>query len=260
MIPKNFIESWKTDAKWQTLAMMEQDMVISRALVALYNHPDIANSLVFRGGTALNKLFIKPPSRYSEDIDFVQRRAEPVGKIIDIIRDLLKDWLGEPKRKVSRNSLKLIYSYRSATESPAKLKIEINTVEHINVLPLINKEFSISSEWFTGKADICTYALDELIATKLRALYQRKKGRDLFDLWFFGKQKFIDNKRTINIFKKYCEHCDAKVSKKLFQQNIELKRLDKDFQADVDALLSHDKNWNFEEAIEFVKANFIDEL
>ena len=42
----------------------------------------------------------------------------------------------------------------------------------------------MDSPWFTGATDIITYELDELMATKLRALYQRRKGRDLFDIWY----------------------------------------------------------------------------
>ena len=75
MIPNIFIQNWSNHVKWQTSAQIEQDLIISRALVDLYNDPHIKDALVFRGGTALNKLFINPPSRYSEDIDFVQKNA-----------------------------------------------------------------------------------------------------------------------------------------------------------------------------------------
>ncbi len=69
MIPNIFIQNWSNHVKWQTPDQIEQDLIISRALVDLYNDPHIKDALVFRGGTALNKLFINPPSRYSEDID-----------------------------------------------------------------------------------------------------------------------------------------------------------------------------------------------
>ena len=78
MIPENFIEQWQNCVQWRTLPQIEQDLVISRALVDLYNEPYIKDALLFRGGTALNKLFLKPPARYSEDIDFVQKRPEPI--------------------------------------------------------------------------------------------------------------------------------------------------------------------------------------
>lgn len=88
MIPENFIEQWQSSVKWRTLPQIEQDLVISRTLVDLYNEPYIKDALVFRGGTALNKLFLTPPARYSEDIDFVQKRPEPIGKTIDSIIEL----------------------------------------------------------------------------------------------------------------------------------------------------------------------------
>jgi hypothetical protein len=65
---------------------------------------------------------------------------------------------------------------------PLRLKIEINTREHFSVLGHQRRPFRVASPWFTGDADIVTYQPDELCATKLRALYQRSKGRDLFDL------------------------------------------------------------------------------
>lgn len=55
---------------------MEQDLVISRALVEIFSVPHLASSLAFRGGTALHKLFLRPAARYSEDIDLVQVRAD----------------------------------------------------------------------------------------------------------------------------------------------------------------------------------------
>ena len=125
MIPGLFIEQWRTFAPWKTLPMVEQDLIISRALVDLFNHSDIKQSLVFRGGTALNKLYIDPPARYSEDIDLVQLKSEPIGKMLNAIRDVLDPWLGVPQRKLSERSAKLIYRYTAVDNTPAKLKIEI---------------------------------------------------------------------------------------------------------------------------------------
>ena len=203
MIPTPFIKSWQPHAQWRELDMVEHDLIICRALICLYTNETIKNSLAFRGGTALNKLYIKPGSRYSEDIDFVQKRPEPIGQVINNIRDSLKDWLGEPKRKITQHGAKLIYSYQSTSGSTAKLKIEINTTEHFQVLPLIQMPFSIDSEWFKGACEISTYSLEELMATKLRALYQRRKGRDLFDMWYILTNKLINVKKTINVFRFY---------------------------------------------------------
>ena len=260
MIPKNFIEQWHPHVKWQTPAMVEQDLVISRALICLYNDPKIKDSLVFRGGTALNKLFLKPPTRYSEDIDFVQRTAAPIGETINAIREVLKSWLGEPKRKLTERGAKLIYQYETIDGQSAKLKIEINTTEHFQVLPLRFEPFSLNSKWFSGECVIPTYELEELMGTKLRALYQRKKGRDLFDVWHVFSNKLANIEQTIEIFQKYCAHNNTPISKDLFHKNMDLKRLHSSFQVDMSALLPDQKRWDFNEAFEFVQKQVISKL
>lgn len=68
MIQQAYIKAWRAVAPWQDDAQVEQDLVLSRAVVAIFQQPDLAKQVALRGGTALNKLFIQPPSRYSEDI------------------------------------------------------------------------------------------------------------------------------------------------------------------------------------------------
>ncbi len=73
-----------------------------------------------------------------------------------------------------------------------RLGIEINTREHFSVLGFQTRVFTVASPWFTGSADLVTYHPDELYATKLRALYQREKGRDLFDLAIGLERQLLD--------------------------------------------------------------------
>lgn len=64
-----------------------------------------------------------------------------------------------------------------------QIKVEINTFERFPARPTVTREFRIDSPWFSGSAEVPTFAIEELTATKIRALFQRSKGRDLFDLW-----------------------------------------------------------------------------
>ncbi|MFO1257698.1 MAG: nucleotidyl transferase AbiEii/AbiGii toxin family protein [Gammaproteobacteria bacterium] len=260
MIPNIFIQNWSNHVKWQTPAQIEQDLIISRVLVDLYNNPHIKEALVFRGGTALNKLFINPPSRYSEDIDFVQKNADPIGQTINAIREVLKPWLGEPKWKITQRSAKLIYKYESINKSASKLKIEINTTEHFQVLPLKKVPFSMDSDWFKGTADIITYEMDELMATKLRALYQRRKARDLFDIWYVTTNDLINLNHVFDIFAKYCTYNNVKITGEEFLKNLDLKKDHRDFHMDMSVLLPSKLHWNFEEAYQFVVDNVISRL
>jgi predicted nucleotidyltransferase component of viral defense system len=64
-----------------------------------------------------------------------------------------------------------------------RIKVEVNTFERASARPLSCVPFAVGSPWFTGNAEVQTFDLAELVATKIRALFQRSKGRDLFDLW-----------------------------------------------------------------------------
>ncbi|HEX4044344.1 MAG TPA: nucleotidyl transferase AbiEii/AbiGii toxin family protein [Gammaproteobacteria bacterium] len=142
MILNTYLDEWRQVVPWLDAKMIEQDLIISRLLVELFNHPKIANSLAFRGGTAIYKLFISDPIRYSEDIDLVQMRAEPIGETITTIRNIIDPLLGEPERKRSKKTFTLTYDI-SIEGSPnvQKLKIEINTREHFSVFGWQEKTF-----------------------------------------------------------------------------------------------------------------------
>ncbi|MFA4840059.1 MAG: nucleotidyl transferase AbiEii/AbiGii toxin family protein, partial [Candidatus Neomarinimicrobiota bacterium] len=79
MIPRLFISEWSSFTPWQKMEMVEQDLILSRAIIDIFNDPLLQQKVAFRGGTALHKLYLRPPARYSEDIDLVQVNAEPVG-------------------------------------------------------------------------------------------------------------------------------------------------------------------------------------
>src|SRR5207302_8718052 len=104
VIPRDYISEWRAVAPWVQDYQVEQDLVISRALVEIFSHPQLRDALAFRGGTALYKLHL-PAARYSEDIDLVQTKAEPAGPMMDALREILDPWLGEPRRKQSHGRL-----------------------------------------------------------------------------------------------------------------------------------------------------------
>ncbi len=63
MIPKAHIVAWRQFAPWISDVQVEQDLIICRALVAIFEHDILAKQLSFRGGTALHKLYCKPARR-----------------------------------------------------------------------------------------------------------------------------------------------------------------------------------------------------
>lgn len=260
MIPEYLIEQWKLHAPWQTLEMVEQDLIISRALVNLYSNQKIKEGLAFRGGTALNKIFIKPPARYSEDIDLVQLNSEPIGALLKAIRECLDPWLGQPQSKITQRGQKLFYRYQTFNGLRGKLKVEINTTEHFHIRPLRSIEHVVNSPWFEGSCELLTYEIDELMATKLSALYQRNKGRDLFDLWLAQKKGLLNNENTINIFNEYCKKTGSQISRANFEQNLAEKFSRPDFRNDIVPLLRPEMEWDFEEGFQMLNENFVQHL
>lgn len=262
MIPKDFITQWREQAPWVLDRQVEQDLVISRALVELFSRAAIANALAFRGGTALYKLHLRPPARYSEDIDLVQTSPGGIGEVLDAIHAALDSWLGEPKWKQTEGRVALSYRFESedAPPTPLKLKIEINSREHFSVQRLRDQRFEVSSRWFSGSANLRTYELDELLGTKLRALYQRKKGRDLFDLAFALERGGVDPQRVVDAFARYVGADGARVTRAMFERNLAAKRNDAVFKADMSPMLAHGRAWNFDAAFERVWRELIARL
>jgi len=86
MIQRNAIIEWRESVPWKEPRLIEQDMVISRAIISIFQDEYLRENLTFRGGTAIYKLFLLPPARYSEDIDFVQVAAGPIGPVLDGIK------------------------------------------------------------------------------------------------------------------------------------------------------------------------------
>lgn len=254
MIPRDYITAWRAEAPWIQDFQVEQDLVLSRALIEIFSKPELASGLAFRGGTALYKLYLKPAVRYSEDIDLVQVDAGPAGPIMDALRNVLDSWLGPPQWKQTKGRVALVYRFESENTPPMrmKLKIEINSREHFSIFGFEKILFSVDSPWFRDSSEIVTYKLDEILATKLRALYQRKKGRDLFDLARALESVEVDPSRVIMAFMAYMERNGDRVTRALFERNLAGKLHDPQFRADIEPLLSQDSHWDVDQASQYV--------
>jgi predicted nucleotidyltransferase component of viral defense system len=261
MIPIRYIEEWKENAPWPSYYQIEQDMIISRALVEVFSDDLLKKSLAFRGGTALHKLYLPPQIRYSEDIDLVQVNSEPINPILKRIRERLS-FLGT-KRTVKQHIHNNTIIYRFETEVQPivsmRLKIEINTREHFNVLRLKEIPYEVKNTWFSGECNLTGYELEELLGTKLRALYQRRKGRDLFDLYWAMTHQDVDAEKIVQCYQKYMEYSVGKLpTQKQFLANMEEKIMMKEFLDDVHLILKKGIQYDDREAWKMVRKALIE--
>ncbi|HPT25749.1 MAG TPA: nucleotidyl transferase AbiEii/AbiGii toxin family protein [Bryobacteraceae bacterium] len=264
MISRAHITAWRGAAPWSTDAQVEQDLVLSRALVEIFSDPVLKSQLAFRGGTALYKLQLLPAPRYSEDIDLVQTDAGAIGPVMTALHARLDHWLGEPRRKQGQG-VTFIYRFDSEIPpiTPLRLKVEINTREHFSVHGFETKRFEVDSPWFSGAASLRTYFLEELLGTKLRALYQRKEGRDLFDLALaLQRRPALDIEKTVGCFLEYMRRSATRVSRAEFEANLLGKMEDPTFLADIAPLLSPDAADQFDarRAGEVILERFISKI
>lgn len=263
MIPKAYILEWQQFAPWQTNAQVEQDLVIERALLALFSNEMIRENVAFRGGTALHKIFMKPQARYSENIDLVQIKPVPIKPVMKEIQKAMS-FLGL-KRSTKQNEKMNTMVYRFDTEiAPViniRLKLEINCREHFSLLGWKKVHHQLINPWFTGEAEITSYEIEELLGTKLRAMFQRKKGRDLFDLYYALTHANTDRDKIIFCYKKYMEYSNgrAKTAKELLM-NLDKKILDPDFIGNTKGLLRPEVTFNISEAYEIVKKELIERI
>lgn len=204
MIPASYLQEWSAKAPWPELRQVEQDLIICRALCDLFNSPALAGKIAFRGGTAIHKLLFQQPLRYSEDIDLVQTQPEAIGPTVNAIRDALS-WLGKCNRTHAGHSMHLVFKFvpEVDAETTLKLKIEINTREHESLYGIKKYPFEVDSRWHQAKTEIASFEPEELFGTKLRALLQRRKNRDLFDLNEGLRQLSMDTGKLIACFEHY---------------------------------------------------------
>ena len=237
MIPQAHIQAWRASAPWPNASQVEQDLIICRALCGLFNSPALAGKVAFRGGTAIHKLLFKQPLRYSDDIDLVQTQAEPIGPTVDAIREALS-WLGKCNREQAGHSMHLVFRFAPEAEAAAtlKLKVEINTREHQSLFGLRRYPFEVQNDWYSGRANLLSFEPEEIFGTKLRALLQRRKNRDLFDLHQGIEQLALDADKVIACFEHYLSLEGIAISRAEAEERM-LKKLTRSLTEDIEPLL-----------------------
>jgi len=196
-ITRQDILSHQSFVPWASQHQIEQDLLLCRAMVALFDDDALRDQIAMRGGTLLHKAHLAPAARYSEDIDLVVVGTLPESAIQRELRRVLAPVLGRPVASVwdsimlaIRNTvrpsrvLRLTYAIRSIIEPSRRLVIvvETNVTERIPHRPVVDIPFAIPFRGGLVQTRIRGFDIHEMLGTKMRALFQRRRGRDLFDL------------------------------------------------------------------------------
>ena len=233
MIETVAITEWGLTHPWSTPEQIEQDLLLSRAICAIAMDGYLGKELVFRGGTALHKLYLPEPYRYSEDLDYVRRSSGGISKVTKALTLIGNDLGFTVKTRITEYP-KVIWCTVSDSGLPLKIKIEVNTHERSPALPITRKKFGVESRWWSGTANVQMFHAAELMATKIRALYQRSKGRDLFDIWLALTTLQIAPTDILSAFNAYRPE---KMTSELAIANLQAKLSDSRFRNDLDLLV-----------------------
>ena len=190
------IKKWSAEIGIADLSFSELDMRLVNALNAIYSDKFLARRLYLKGGTAINKLYLQKTARLSVDLDFnsigrkedvIAERNKVRDKIMLLLREQGERYTMKKKDTYEQTTIKLGYT---PAFGPSKqyMKIEISNIERFPVLGKAIKEYNVPDS--KDRIIINTYTIEELIATKLRALYDRLKGRDIYDLYFLSSFDF----------------------------------------------------------------------
>jgi predicted nucleotidyltransferase component of viral defense system len=235
LIPQREIIAWRATAPWPSDAQVEQDLLITRCVAAIFNDEFLRDNLAMRGGTALHKVHLAPAARYSEDIDLVllTRRRDAVVKqhLTRVLRPIMNSRPSTPLNDIVVGVRNLVspsriirqaYAFTPTQQGAprAKLKVEVNCSEHEPVCEIVTIPFDTGS----GIVDLRTYDIDEMLGTKLRALFQRDQSRDLFDLNRALTDPTPlyrpDPDRIVFAFRKYMQAERSKVDANAFRRNL----------------------------------------
>jgi len=259
---------------WPSLRQVEQDLLLCRSMAALFNDKFLHSQAAMRGGTLLHKVHLAPPSRYSEDIDLVVFGNRPEAHIRKALRRVLGDVLGEPETSAwsamalaIRNTVKpsrvlrMTYAVPSVSEPGATLGIvvEANVTERTPHRPIVEIPFAFPFRNGTARTLIVGYDLHEMLGTKLRALFQRKRGRDLFDLYWALTlaRPPVNPEAIIESFLHYLRLEGSSAGRAEFMAILDSHLADRGFCSDMNQLLRVGAEYDPHEAGEYVKAKLL---
>ena len=145
----------------------------------------------------------------------------------------------------------LVFKFRPEidTQATLKLKVEINTREHGNLLGIRRYPFAVDNGWYRGATEIVSFEPEELFGTKLRAMLQRRRNRDLFDLHQGIEQLSMAPEKIIACFEHYLALEGRPITRAMAEQRM-LEKLTRSLTEDVAPMLPASVRWSDSDAIE----------
>ncbi|MGM0670374.1 MAG: nucleotidyl transferase AbiEii/AbiGii toxin family protein, partial [Gemmatimonadota bacterium] len=228
----------------------------------------------------LHKVHLAPASRYSEDIDLVLVGPRPIGHVRKALARVLQPVLGAPildilgtiqlaVRNVVQPSgvARMTFTYAPTTPPPTRMtiKVEINYTEREPFYSIVDLPYHPQLPELDGPVILRSYDLDEMLATKMRALLQRTQGRDLYDLNLALSDPTTDGdppnpERITSAFADYMRREGTHVTRADFERTLGQKLASASFRGDMAAMLPAGHSFDVDAAAERIRSLLLSRL
>ncbi|MBE0524900.1 MAG: nucleotidyl transferase AbiEii/AbiGii toxin family protein [Methanosarcinales archaeon] len=187
---------------------IEKDYCIGWLLKSMYQPND---SFVLKGGTGIRKLYIRN-YRFSEDLDFTMQKKMGKAKIEEIIRTAIQTaredsgigFLDDIKSVQNTNGYRFDVYFRilRQTGNPLRIKFDLTKPEQERVILPIRKMPVLHPYSDKCSAAVLAYSIHEIISEKIRAIFERTRPRDLYDIWYFSENFVL--RQALDILPEKC--------------------------------------------------------
>lgn len=247
------LRTWADDQQIPDLTLAELDYRLTHALGAIFSDPFLRERLCLKGGTALNKLFFPAVNRLSVDLDFnaVGPKAQVLAERAQVASQVVA-LLTAQDAGYEQSTIQAYYVPVSG--GPRQhFKLEISFIERVPILGQVAKPLVLPGA--EPPAAVSTYRLEELAATKLRALYGRRKGRDIYDLAQIGAFD-LDERALRKLALYYFYHAKMFFHYPTFRANVAEKLRYRGFADDVRGLIRTHQQFDWQQASQAVLERF----
>ena len=204
--------------------VIERDYALGWVLWGISRNETFSKRLVFKGGTSLKKCWFED-YRFSEDLDFTAQQTVQEGEIRGSLDAMIAE-VSEASNlhfEKDRTEVKQTLdfegkeSYKATTyfsgprgdiRNPLRIKFDITHYEKVILPPIRRKVIHRYSDAKDCESEITTYCIEETLGEKLRALLQRSRPRDYYDIWhvLHNKTDTLNKTKIVKVFKEKAEY------------------------------------------------------
>jgi len=202
------------------VSTIERDYAQNWLLEALSSLP-----LVLKGGTGIRKVYIGD-YRFSDDLDFTVLEAIEKDELRNRIENAVAiageesgiNFSHDIETQENENGFEIsvYFQIMQRGDSRTKIKIDITNEGNEKILLPLSVRRIIHPYSDTLEAEIRVYALEEILAEKIRSLFQRTRPRDLYDVWYLWDR--VEKKKVLEILAEKFRTKNVEMDIKDFEQ------------------------------------------